>query len=95
MNTKYFDCECGCYMHNMRVVWFQDEWMKESNIEKELYIDLMLNQYHPWYKRIWIAFLYVFNKERYRPYDCVTLSYDKAMELKEFLGDITDAESTK
>lgn len=90
-NTEYFECECGCLMHNVRIVWFQDEWMKKHNCEKELYIDIHLNHYLPWYKRIYHAILYIFKSEKCKPYDCVTLSYEEANRLKNFIGNITES----
>lgn len=93
MQTKYFECVCSCYLHNIRLVWFQDDWMKEHNEEKELYIDIMLNHYQPFWKRIWIAIQYIFKKESCRPYDCVTLSYDEAIKLKDFIGELNNEDS--
>ena len=84
-NTKWFECDCGSYMHNLRIVWFQDEWMKERNFDKELYIDIHLNHYQPFWKRCWIALRYIFKKEVVGAYDCVTLDYKTAIELKDFL----------
>jgi len=88
--TKYFECDCGSYMHNLRVVWFQDEWMKENNCEKELYVDIHLNHYLPWYKRVWTALRYIFKKEVVGAYDCVVLDYKTAKELRDFLDSMIE-----
>lgn len=48
MKTKYFECDCCNPMHILRIAWFEDEWMKEHNCEKELYITVLLNKAHPW-----------------------------------------------
>lgn len=86
--TEYFECDCGCYMHNIRLAWFQDEWMKEHNVDRELYIDIGLRHYLSFWKRLKVAFMYLFKKEKCGSYDCVVLDNKEAVRLKDYLSNL-------
>ncbi len=50
--TEYFECDCNSPEHTL--VFTLD---REDN---EIYTSVFLNQYRPWWHRIWIATKYVF-----------------------------------
>ena len=51
LETHYFDCVCTMAEHTLRFMYDPDFG--------DLYAELLLCQYHPWYKRLWYAFKYV------------------------------------
>lgn len=58
MVHEYFECLCESNEHLVRVNYFVDEFYDLE--EDGIYVDLHLNSYEPWYKRIWLALKYIF-----------------------------------
>tara|TARA_R110000824_G_scaffold280251_2_gene468390 strand:+ start:885 stop:1169 length:285 start_codon:yes stop_codon:yes gene_type:complete len=54
---EYFECSCGTVSHVFRLV--KD---KQENV---IYLDINLNHYKSWYKRILPALRYLVGRERY------------------------------
>lgn len=50
--TEYFDCACGSPEHTIRFTLDLDD-------PPSIYCDFYLDQYIPWYKRIWVAIKYI------------------------------------
>jgi len=66
METEYFECQCDCSEHVLRFVIDPDS----GDVWSEVY----LNHWHPWYQRLWIAIKYVCGrKSRYGAFDCTML----------------------
>lgn len=54
--TEVFQCDCTSLDHIMVVDFLSDEGYEE------LTFHLQLNQFNPWYTRIWYALKYIFNQ---------------------------------
>ncbi len=78
--TYFFECNCGSKEHTLRFVLDKDE--------HEIYVSIFLNQWRPFYKRIWVALKYVFGyKSKYGHWDNWTLCEDDAGKLREMVDD--------
>ena len=56
MKTHYIECDCGGFGHLARISYFEDD-------KEYAYLNMQLNHYLPWYKRMWYAINYVFGRE--------------------------------
>jgi len=66
MEEHYFTCQCSDFNHLVR--------FNLSELDGDVYVDVRLNHYERWYKRIWIAVKYIFKKPHaYGHYDCTLL----------------------
>ena len=54
METSYYDCECGDFDHAFRFSVDPDDG--------DLTLEARLNIFLPWYKRVWLAILYVLGR---------------------------------
>lgn len=54
--TIYLECGCGGFGHLARIAYFEDDL-------EYAYLNMQLNHYLPWYKRIWYAINYVIGRE--------------------------------
>jgi len=77
METHYFDCVCGQFNHVFRFTLEHDSG--------DLILDVQLRHWEKWYKRVWNALKYVFNKQvKYGFYDTTMLreeDYDRLRDL--------------
>lgn len=77
----YIECECSSLEHTMRL-----NWDNESSEEDAVWFDIYLNQYRPWYKRIWPAIQYVFgHKSKFGDFDVTCIEKVQAQEIVKFL----------
>lgn len=80
MYTEYhhFDCECHSEEHTFR---FQYDTQ-----DGDLYLSTFLNDFDPWYKRVWKATKYVFGyKCKYGHWDNTHLDLQTTKRLKDLL----------
>lgn len=86
MDIKRFECDCTTPQHTLRIC------REFEDIDSQIAIDVALNQYYPWYNRIWIAIKYIFGYTMPSGhYDCIILNKDKQAELIDFLkGELND-----
>ena len=83
--TEYFECQCGSPEHAL--VFTLD---KEDN---EIYTSVFLDQYRPWWHRIWVAIKYVFGyKCMYGHFDCCLMRPEDAKRLISLLDQISGPE---
>lgn len=76
MKVKYVDCECTSFDHVIRFI----------TDEEDVYTEVHLSNYKPWYKRFWIAILYTLGySQKYGHYECTIIGKDKVKELINFL----------
>lgn len=77
METDHFDCQCSDFNHTFRVTLDPQDG--------DVYIDVRMNYWEPWYKRIWNAVKYVFKKDTaYGHYDVTLLreeDYDRIRDI--------------
>lgn len=79
MMTEYFDCDCSDFRHVFRFVLDADDG--------ELWLEVQLNLWLPWYLRLWHAVRYVFGKPRmYGHYDVTALRKDDFARLQALLA---------
>lgn len=52
MEQHWFDCQCSDFGHVVRFTLDPDNGT--------VYLDVRLNPYLPWYRRLWVAVLYLF-----------------------------------
>lgn len=75
MENYYFDCQCSDFNHIFRFVLdFNDG---------EMWLEVHLNKFLPWYQRVWKAIKYIFNKEDgYGHYDVTIIKPEQLPKLK-------------
>jgi hypothetical protein len=54
MQTRHFDCRCGHFDHLMRMTLDPDTG--------DIWFELRMNHYHPWWKRVVVALAYVLKR---------------------------------
>ena len=54
--THYFECACGSAEHTIRFTLD----IEDKEDPPMIFGDIYLDHYMPWWKRIWVAFKYVF-----------------------------------
>jgi len=79
LDGSYFvECDCGSDEHTLRFTIDADEDI--------IYTSVFLNQWRPWWKRVWIAIKYIFGyKCKYGHWDVTSMSYEQVEQLKKCL----------
>ena len=76
---QYFECACHSSEHTLRFMW-DDE-------DNSIYTEVLLSQYHGFFKRVWMALKYVFGYTcRYGHFDCFLMQPKDADRLKQMLS---------
>lgn len=70
---SYVDCECYDMSHVIRLTY--------DEIDGNLIIESRLNQFRPWYERVYFAFLYIFGFVNHRDQFDSTLIHPKKFQL--------------
>jgi len=84
----HVDCQCMSEEHTIRFVY--------SPEENEVYTSVYLNNFEPWYKRIWLAIRYIFKfKPSYGHFDCTVLKPDDVLLLDRLWDRVIDEEARK
>lgn len=65
---EYFTCDCCSFAHTLRFVLNLDEDMKTPI--PTIYVEIGLNHFLPWYKRLVIGIKYIFGGQSGPAYDC-------------------------
>jgi hypothetical protein len=77
MEEEYMTCQCSDFNHTVRFTLDPQDG--------DVYLDVRMNYYDPWWKRIWNAVKYVFKRDvAYGYYDCTLLreeDYDRLRDL--------------
>jgi len=82
---EHFVCQCSDFGHDIRFVFDPEDG--------DLWIDVHMHAFDPWYKRIWTSIKYVFNKERqYGDYDTTMLKVEDFPRLRNLLDRAEEAE---
>lgn len=77
---EHFDCACSDIAHTIRFYSDADPDYEEFGLE------VALNHYLPWYKRVWVAVKYVFGfKADYGQYDSWILDSNDRKRLRELM----------
>lgn len=83
MNNYYFDCECSDFNHTFRFVYDQTD--------NAVWLEVRLNQYLPWYKRVWVALKYIFKcRPAYGHYDTTILRHEDLGKLDDLLNRVVE-----
>lgn len=79
MQRRYFDCQCSDFNHVFRFVLDEQDG--------ELHLEVQLDLYLPWYKRLWLATLYVLGRQRhgYGHYDITMLREEDYVQLHDMM----------
>lgn len=86
METVYVECACNSDEHTLRYMFSVHEWDGTPAKEPEIYTSVFLNDWEPWYKRLWKATKYVFGyKCKYGHWDCTLMKPMDAMKLRKLL----------
>src|SRR5271165_3914045 len=84
LKSDYFECVCNIPEHTLRFSRFVD---KEDPVDWEIYVEIFLSSYYPWYRRAWIALLYVLNvKQKTGSFDGTVLDENTATRLALYLS---------
>lgn len=80
----YLECDCSTIDHLLRITL--SEPTREDPDDVDLYTEVQLNSYHPWYQRIWLAIRYVFNDApKYGHWDCFLFNKETALAVRELI----------
>mgnify|MGYP001767292369 CR=1 FL=1 len=80
--THYFECSCGSDEHTLRFTLNKEDG--------ELYTSVFLNDWLPWYKRLWRAFRYVFGyKCKFGHWDCWIMRREDVDKLRALIDEFT------
>lgn len=61
----------------------------------EILVEVQLNPYYPWYKRVWYAIKYVFGyQSRYGHWDCPSFNAEGAKQLRVMLDEFDKREQS-
>ena len=85
--VEYLECRCHGDEHTLK--FLQDEE------DKTIYTSVFLNQYHSFWKRLWIAIKYLFGyKCQYGHWDTWMLRYEDIPRLKTMLDEMDKNDPT-
>lgn len=77
MEMHHFDCQCSDFNHTVRFTLDPQDG--------DVYLEVRMNYFDPWYKRIWNAVKYVFKRDvAYGFFDVTMLKdedYDRVRDL--------------
>ena len=78
-DSQRFECDCHSFHHTVRFVFDEEDGT--------LTVDVALNSWLPWYRRLWRAIIYVFRpgRSRYGHYDEVILKPQDYARLKQLI----------
>lgn len=75
MKYTYIECTCSDFAHLFRVVYDPEE----TDMDNRAWMEVQLNQWRPWYKRVWIGIRYMFGAQsRFGAYDTTSLEREQA-----------------
>jgi|SRR5579885_805938 len=75
---NYFDCQCSDFGHTIRFVF--------DPKDGDVWLEVHLYNWLPWYKRLWAAFLYVIKRHKpYGHYDTTMLRSEDFARLHSLL----------
>lgn len=78
--THYLECACDSDEHTLRFTLDKDDG--------EIFTSVYLNQWLPWYKRVWRALRYVFGYRcKYGHWDCTIINREGARKLRAILDE--------
>lgn len=78
MEHEYIECYCDSEHHLLRFTWDEDpDW-------SEIYLDVHLNYYYGFFKRLWYGIKYIFGfKSSYGQFDCAGLRHKQVNQLRD------------
>lgn len=77
--TEIEICQCGSLEHQVLFQFDPTEGYNDS-----LYINVALNHFYPWYKRIWLGIKFMFGHEcRYGHYDEIMLNREAVVRIRD------------
>lgn len=84
METCYFDCQCSSFDHVFRFVLDKEDG--------DLWLEVQLRDWEPWYMRVWHALKYVFRRKvAYGFYDTTMIKYADIARLRGLLDQAEQA----
>jgi len=82
--TYYFECACGSVEHTLRFSLDKDD-------PPIIYGDIYLSHYIPWYKRIYVAFKYIFKiSPHHNHFDNWIMRKEDALKMIDMCSDFLD-----
>ena len=84
--VHHFDCECHSADHTIRFTVEPGETDSLGAWPPELYCEVQLRHWRPWYKRAWVAIKYIFGYQcQYGHWDCWIMKEKDAEKLEKVL----------
>lgn len=85
METHYVDCMCSDLNHTFRFTFDPDDG--------DLWLEVRLHNWMPWYKRVALAAKYVFNRPalKYGHYDTTMIDLGDATRIRELMDRVIEA----
>jgi hypothetical protein len=78
MEQHYFECQCSDFNHVIRFTFDEEDG--------EVWLDVRLNYFEPWYKRVWNAIRFVFKRPvAYGHYDVTMVREEDYARLHDLL----------
>jgi len=89
--TEHFECQCSSDEHTLKFTL--DETTGDFD-DLEIWTSVFLNQYRPWWKRLWVAVRYIFGyKSRYGDWDCFIMRGEDIDRMMKMLQKYKDLEA--
>src|SRR2546429_459069 len=87
METHYVDCACSDFGHVFRFIL--------DETDGDIWLEVQLNHWRPWYKRAWLALRYLFLKEPAYAghFDTTMLRLEDHAKIKELLDRSSDLQA--
>jgi hypothetical protein len=77
----YVECGCESTEHTLRFTYNEED--------NEVYTEVQLSRWHPWYRRVWLALKYVFGYQcKYGHWDCTIINKSGATAIITLLEQI-------
>lgn len=89
--TEYFECVCSSDEHTLKFVLDEE---CDDIMDLEIWTSVFLDQYQPWWKRIWVAIKYIFGyKSRYGHWDCFIMRREDVDRMQLLLENFKNIEA--
>lgn len=74
-------CECGDTDHTVRVSVYKDMWRSNGIDDPQFVVEPLYNSHFGFFKRIWVAFKYIFLKHPIGGFGEILVTHENVLEI--------------